>query len=363
MSRKSVITVRSLLTVLSGVAVGVSGLVATAFTSGQAAQSAGQVAPPVGNPTCTSVPSSGSRVGPDAANTEGSGSYLSLGTGVATPDLWNVASSSGTIQQCYAEATGLTDRIQLSSLNVGPYSGPDGYAEAGYGYDSYGGPFCSGSSCSTAPFPIPASDFTSQSHYTSTLSYRLGATTPSGEARDLSYDLWLETKSTQGAPLEGGNGPQTGDVELEISPYYTYNRGLAGLSSTCPSKGSFKDSLGHVWNMFEGCGASSAMLIQYVLASPAQTASGSITVNIANFVNEAETLLPAARYPIASQESLAGIEVGTEFGSNTCTANPHGCAPAPRLGGSAAVGWTWTISGLDLVTPSGTETVIGPPVP
>jgi hypothetical protein len=286
-----------------------------------------------------------------------------LANGVATPDLWNVVSSSGSMQQCYAGGTGLTDHIDLSSLNVGPFNGPDGYAEAGYGYDSYGGAFCDGSKCSTAPFPIPASNLTAQSHYTSTLSYRLGAISPSSEARDLSYDLWLETKSTQGAPLEGGSGPQTGDVELEISPYYTYNQGLGGLLSTCPSKGTFTDSLRHVWKIFEGCGASKAMLIQYVLASPAQTLSGSITVNIANFVTEAESLLPAARYPIASQESLAGLEVGTEFGSNTCTAKSPGCLPAPRLGGSSAVDWTWSISGLDLVTPLGTETVIGSPMP
>ena len=287
---------------------------------------------------------------PAKSATVGSASYLILPHGVASPNFWDVTKSHGSVQQCY-NSSGLTETINAAHLRVGPQSGPDGFTEAAYGCSSYGQPFSTSaaSSCAVGPFPIPATDFSPANSYLSTLKYSLGTISPHQDV-DMTYDLWLE----QASSISAKAGPQTGDVELEITPYNTYPYGKAAFVCGV-SKGSFTDSLSQIWNVYEGCGASNATALHFILSSPAESASGTAQVNISDFVDDAESLLPSSSNPITS-ESLLGVEVGTEFGMNACVLT-H-CHDVPKIGGSKKVKWTWTISGLSLMTPSGTTTMI-----
>jgi len=259
---------------------------------------------------------------PGASNARGVTSFLDLSLGDATPNLWNTSSSSGSVLQCYDPAGGLTENVNLSSVQQGGFAGaPYGFTEAGYGYGSYGGRFCSLDQfpCPTAPFPIPVSAFVPGSKYLTTIDYSI--VTPT-QPMDLTYDLWLEQQLS-------GLGPQSGDAEIMITPYSTF--------SACGApRPSFTDSSGAVWQVYVGCGSAKAQTVHFVLSSPTPVATGSITVNLSDFVAETAALLPSN--PIAS-EQLVGLEVGSEFGRCGTT----GCPDAA---------FSWTISRLTLQTPS-----------
>jgi hypothetical protein len=274
---------------------------------------------------------------PNVHNTtkDGNASFIPLAAGDATPNFWNVLSSEGSVRQCYNPWFGLTQSINVSSLQVGPYNGPDGYTEAGYGYNSYDGIYCSSvqSPCTVAPFPIPVSSFTPQNYYLATVGYSLGAISPNQDA-DLTYDLWLEQ-----APSTAG--PQPGDVEILVTPYSTF----PPCGTQLPS---YTDSLGQLWNVYEGCGTSKKWTtLHFVLAASAQSTSATVTVNLSDFVDYAEALLPSN--PVGSEE-MTGIQLGTEFGDNTCGAS--------ACRGTADVAWNWTISQLSLSTPTTQITMI-----
>jgi len=208
---------------------------------------------------------------PTSTNTTYAGrtSFLPLATGVATPNLWNVQDSAGEIQQCYNVNSGFKDRIDLSSLSLGPAEGPAGFPEIGYGESSYGEKFCGAeaSSCERAPFPIPVSSF-SKYPYRVTLTYSVGSISPT-QYLHLTYDLWLERSVAS-------HGPQASDVELMIEPYNTYP--ACGVA-----RPAFSTS-GVTWDVFEGCGASKATTLHFVLKSSEQRRSGTVTVNLSSFV-------------------------------------------------------------------------------
>jgi Glycosyl hydrolase family 12 len=274
---------------------------------------------------------------PDVHNTtkDGSASFLPLAEGDATPNFWNVLSSAGSVRQCYSPWSGLTESIDVTSLQAGPYNGPDGYTEAGYGYNSYDGIYCSGaqSPCTVAPFPVPASSFTPQNRYLATVSYSLGAISP-GQDADLTYDLWLEQ-------VPSNAGPQPGDVEILVTPYSSF----PPCGTELPS---YTDSLGQTWNVYEGCGTSKKWAtLHFILAARAQSRSATLTVNLSDFVDRAEALLPSN--PVGSEE-MTGIQLGTEFGENVCGATA--CSGTPD------VTWNWTISQLSLSTPTANVTMI-----
>jgi hypothetical protein len=265
---------------------------------------------------------------PNSSNATGASTYLELPLGIATPNFWDTASSAGSVKQCYGASAGLVEHVHVSRVKQGSKTNaPFAFTEAAYGYSSYDHSYCKPyvSPCSTAPFPIPASDFTSKSAYLATLHFAIAK--PS-DPMDITYDLWLE-KTLSSA------GPKSGDVELLITPYSTY--------PACNSDPkTFKDSEGQVWDLYIGCGGSDATAIHFVLTGAEQKTTAAIEVNLSQFVDETESLLPSVA---VASEKLAGIEVGSEYGQcerSTCS----------------KVTFNWTVSYLHLQTPSSSLSLI-----
>ncbi len=266
---------------------------------------------------------------PTSTNTTyaGTTSFLPLANGVATPNLWNVEKSVGTIRQCYNVDSGFRDTIDLSSLSLGSTTAPAGFPEIGYGESSYGEHFCGEmtSSCEIAPFPIPVSSFAKHS-YLAKVSYSVGSITPA-QYLDLTFDLWLER-------AVNSKGPKAADVEIMIEPYNTY-----------PDCGIARPAFNHsgvTWDVFEGCGGSRATTLHFVLKKSEQRRTGTVTVNLSSFVAEVKRILP--RDASIAKEKMAGIEVGTEF-------NNYGCAGICSPQESSAK-FSWSVSALSLTKSS-----------
>lgn len=263
---------------------------------------------------------------PTGANTTNAGtsSFLPLAGGVATPNLWNVKKSSGTIKQCYKAGSGFTGSVNLSSLSLGPIHGPAGFPELGYGESAYGSKFCGTKvpNCRIAPFPMPVSSFVKYP-YLVKMSYSLGTITPS-QYWHLTFDLWLEQSLTK--------GPQASDVEVLISPYSSY-------PACGTAKPGFTES-GDTWAVYEGCGATKATTLGFNLKSPAQHKTGNLTLNLSSFVAEVRKLLP--KDTAIAKEKMAGIEVGIEFNNYSCTKS--GCAPQ-----RSSSKFLWAVSSLSLI--------------
>jgi hypothetical protein len=262
---------------------------------------------------------------PTGSNTTnaGSASFLPLAGGVATPNLWNVKRSAGTIKQCYNPDSGFTGSVNLSSLSLGPTHGPAGFPEIGYGESAYGSKFCGTKvpNCRIAPFPMPVSSFTKY-QYLVKMTYSLGTMTPS-QYWHLTFDLWLEQSVD--------NGPHASDVEVLISPWTSY-----------PACGTAKPAFttaGTTWRVYEGCGATSATTLGFNLKSPAQRKAGSLTLNLSSFVKEIRKLLP--QDTSIAKEKMAGIEVGIEFNNYSCN---NVCAPQ-----QSASKFLWAISSLSFI--------------
>ena len=263
---------------------------------------------------------------PNGANTTnaGSSSFLPLAGGVATPNLWNVKKSAGTIKQCYKSGSGFTGSVNLSSLSLGPTHGPAGFPELGYGESAYGSKFCGtkAPNCRIAPFPMPVSSF-AKYPYLVKMTYSLGTITPA-QYWHLTLDLWLEQSVSK--------GPQTSDVEVLISPYSSY-----------PACGTAKPAFteaGQTWRVYEGCGATKATTLGFNLKSPAQRKAGSLTLNLSSFVAEIRKLLP--KDTSIAKEKMAGIEVGIEFNNYSCS----GSVCSPQRSSSK---FLWAISSLSLI--------------
>ena len=266
---------------------------------------------------------------PTSTNTTyaGSTSFLPLADGVATPNLWNVEKSVGTIRQCYNVDSGFRDTIDLSSLSLGSTTAPAGFPEIGYGESSYGERFCGemASNCEIAPFPIPVSSFAKYS-YLANVSYSVGSITPA-QYLHLTFDLWLER-------TVNSKGPKAADVEVMIEPYNTYpDCGIA--------RPSFIHS-GATWDVFEGCGGSKATTLHFVLKKSEQRRTGTVTVNLSSFVAEVKRLLP--KDASIAKSKMAGIEIGTEF-------NNYGCAGTCSPQDSSAK-FSWSVTALSLTKSS-----------
>ncbi len=267
---------------------------------------------------------------PTSTNTTqaGSASFLPLATGVATPNLWNVETSVGTIRQCYNIDSGFEDTVELSSLSLGPTAGPAGFPEIGYGESSYGETFCGATtaSCKKAPFPIPVSSF-AEYPYQASITYSVGSITPA-QYLHLTYDLWLERSITD-------KGPQAADVEIMIEPYNTY--------PACGARRPSFTSAGATWVVFKGCGATKATTLHFVLKSSEQRKTGTVRVNLSSFVAEAKKILPSDTS--IDRERMAGIEVGIEFDNYTCVGKT--CSPQ-----KTSARFSWGVSALSLTRSS-----------
>ena len=267
---------------------------------------------------------------PTSTNTTyaGASSFLPLANGVATPNLWNVKKSAGTIRQCYSVDSGFRDTINLSSLSLGSTTAPAGFPEIGYGESSYGEHFCGDqtSTCEIAPFPIPVSSFAKYS-YLANVSYSVGSITPA-QYLHLTFDLWLEQSVNS-------KGPKAADVEVMIEPYNTYpDCGIA--------RPAFKHS-GVTWDVFEGCGGSKATTLHFVMKSSEQRKAGTVTVNLSSFVAAVKRILP--KDVSIAKEKMAGIEIGTEFNNYTCAGTT--CSPE-----KTSAKFSWSVSALSLTRSS-----------
>lgn len=272
---------------------------------------------------------------PTSANTTNAGtaSFLALAAGAAAPNLWNVKKSAGSIEQCYNADSGFTDSVNLTSLSLGPTDGPAGFPEIGYGESAYGQTYCGAniSDCKKTPFPIPVSSF-SKDPYLVKLSYSLGTISPA-QYWHLTFDLWLEQSVSN-------SGPKASDVEVLIEPYNTY-----------PACGTAKPAFttsGATWDVYEGCGASKATALHFVLKSPAQRKTDTMTVNLSSFVAEVRKLLPGDT-SLASKK-MAGIEVGMEFDNYNCIAGR--CSAQ-----ASSAKFRWAVSSLSLTQLSSTSKI------
>ncbi len=283
------------------------------------------------------------------------GQYLVLSAGAAAPNVWAISSSSSSsyIEQCTGSG-GVKTSISLSNLTYA-LSGPAGFTEVGYGYSSYDEPYCvlPASSCAsaTAPFPIAMKTIL-HSGLRASVTYDLGPISPGYAGNDLSYDLWIERSPGPGA----GPGCDGGicDIEVEISPFNSYDYGQLGALCGAVSEKDFSNVPAVVngvpqsltWDVYKGCGAvpGDADTVHFVLPDGGRP-SGSITLSLADFVKHAAEVVSERKQ--LPDMRLMGVEVGTEYDVGACVTLPiigNACGSL-----SSSVSWDWTISSLSLV--------------
>jgi hypothetical protein len=260
--------------------------------------------------------------------------------------MWNTASSNGEVQQC-VDATGLHTTISLNEIQYQAQGAPAGSPEIGYGIDSYDVPFGPLSTKTTlSTFPMPVSSFDNLNYWIS-VGYSLGTPTPTGLTIDLTYDLWIEAAPSLYSP------PKSDDLEIMLFLYGSHAP-PDGIS-ICPASQSScfsqtnPNGQSTLWNIYEGIGGAGTTTITFLLTSPTPTSTGSIAVQLQDFIEKALSIHPVSASPV-----LMGIELGTEFG---------GTPPA-----QPSASWSWTLSSLVLqnscdtleLLPSGSESVCSP---
>jgi hypothetical protein len=268
----------------------------------------------------------------------GSGAPLRLPNGIALSNLYNTRASVGVIRQCYGRS-GLATDVTLKGLSpVGP--GPAGYPEVAYGYDLVDRPVCQG--CHTQPFPLAVSAV-GLALSRVIVSYSLDVASPRSLPDDLIYDLWLERQPSPDAL------PRQGDIELIIFLYRhppdspcVPGGPLQMLSTLASFNGREGTSR---WLVCRITGGTPATSIGFLMGSPSQSRTGSISLPLRPFIDE------AARFVGGDLDgySLMGIELGGEF--DRCSAGR--CV-------AATVAWRWRVSRLILDGKSGSIPMVFP---
>lgn len=269
-------------------------------------------------------------------------SPLNLNYGIAQPNLWNLASASGNMQQCLNSGS-LQTSISLSNIQYnGP--GPVGYPEIGYGYDLHDHPFGSQGSLS---FPSQVASYANQNYWTS-VSYSLEVSTPNNVPQDFTYDLWL--KQNPCADSANNCALQKGDYEIMVEPFDTSNNIPASWTSVGAP---FQEQIiinnipqTSSWQEYTGpSGTPNASLVAFVLSSPSQYSDATISLKLQDFINAAGGMANKD----FSNYYLMGIEVGAEFGSN----GSNGGNPI------SYVDWGWAISNFSMSNPNTTINIVG----
>jgi hypothetical protein len=318
-----------------------------------------------------------------------------LAYGNISENLWNLQSSSGSMQQCI-DSSGFSTSISLNPINY-INVGPAGYPEYGYGHNMFNSSF--GQQSPILTFPQRMSVFDSL-NYSASVTYNLGSssgrtiisTLPNSYLpTDFAYDLWIEKNPTQGV--------QNSDVEVMIDPY---NNGLVlsygapplppqppcitlpPIGAICPpslwsNAGTFTTTIevngknqSATWEMYTWNAASTSLphqLIVFVLDQ--QVSNGTLSLKIQDFLNKAEKQVLSAFSEDISSYYLMGIEIGAEFGFcsgvssyglpfypfNPCntsiTAQPYCffiCPPPITLPNPfpSYAYWNWNISNFEL---------------
>jgi hypothetical protein len=268
----------------------------------------------------------------------GSGSTstnLALTNGIAMPNPWNIGSSEGWIQQCYNNGS-FSTAMSLANISYKGL-GPGGYAEMAYGYSGWDSSFCITSGCAVQPFPLTVSSFANDGYWAN-VNYTLGVPSPSDLPYDFTYDLWLEQNPSSA-------GPQAGDFEVMIEPY---NTGLHPVQVPLSSSQQFSETIKvngnntpSTWTAYKAYGGTSAPTIVFLLNSPAQQSSTSISLKIQDFLAEAGVIAGEN----ISGYTLMGAELGTEYGRNPL--------------GPSDITWSWQVNSYTLSSPSSTIHIIG----
>jgi outer membrane protein assembly factor BamB len=262
--------------------------------------------------------------------------------GIAQPNLYNLDSSTGTVQQWY-DANGLTTSIQLLGIQTGPDYPPDGATNvgpAGYSEVMYG---CNlddasvgNSHSNLLQFPLTVSSLDSLNLW-GTPTYSLGTPSPS-MPYDFFYDLWLEK-------TPNSSGPQSGDFEIGITLAYSgdsaskllgngpYGSGIpiGTLTNQMYLNGERQSA---TWNIYyEPFKGTPATFYDFVLATPTPQTSGTVSIRFQDFIDCLSSFPGGSDI---STFSLMGIELGTEYAwleTNQAT-------------------WSWNISSYYLTTDS-----------
>jgi len=258
---------------------------------------------------------------------------LALDYGSATPNLWGISSSSGSVKQCFSGQT-LTETTALTNIALSPANtSVAGYPEVAYGVDESDNSL--GTTSSIIPFPMTIGTLLS-SNFIITLAYTTSAAYPS---HDTGFDLWVETGADNSSqPTEYGYEIF---LSFQMSPTYICSHSSGAISQTITVNGVSTPET------FEWCDytnsngnpGSSPPELQYNLAMASQIYNGTISINLSNFINAMESAgqFDDMQNPSGSLTNyyMQGIEFGNEFyddGSSPscttlgCTATPTGTA-------------------------------------
>jgi len=236
---------------------------------------------------------------------------LALNYGSATPNLWGIGSSSGSMQQCYNGEV-LSESTALTGVSLSPSDTPvAGYPEVGYGVDESDNSW--GTQSSTIPFPMTISTLLA-SNFVVTMSYTTSPTYPS---HDTGFDLWVETGT------DNGNQPTAAGYEiylsLQMSPTFICTPYNGALSETITVNGVATPET------FEWCDytnsngnpGSSPPELQFNLPLTSQIYSGTVSINLSTFVSGMESagMFEDSQNPSGTLTNyyMQGIEFGNEF--------------------------------------------------
>ena len=258
---------------------------------------------------------------------------LALNYGSATPNLWGIGSSSGSMQQCYNGQT-LTETTALTGIALSPANtSVAGYPEVGYGFDASDNSW--GMQSSVITFPMAISTMLS-SNIIITMSYTTSSSYPS---HDTGFDLWVETGA------DNGNQPTAVAYEiflsLQMSPTFICSHYNGAISQAIMVNGVSTPETFEWCNYTSSNGApgSSPPELQYNLPLASQIYNGTVSINLSTFISgmEANGMFADSQNPTGSLTNyyMQGIEFGNEFyddGSSPscmtlgCTAMANGVA-------------------------------------
>jgi len=231
---------------------------------------------------------------------------LKLANGIAQPNLYDLVSSTGTVQQCYDD-NGLSTCIKLSGINTNNGSlAPVGYSEAAYGNNLLDQSF-GNTQPNQLKFPMQVSSLNNLNLWGAS-TYSLYTPSPSSMPYNFFYDLWLEKNPTS------GQWPQSGDFEVGISLAYAgwigtdpYPTGVLVGHLTDQIYVNGQEQLA-TWDIYyEILKGSAASFYDFSLAAPTPQNSGTVSIRFQDFISALSSIRDLSTY------SLMGVELGTEY--------------------------------------------------